>query len=413
MIREELRNTPGRKASAADMTQLPILDIVLVIVLVGYLIFGYRRGLLRSLGAIIGIIGGAVAAVFVIPLLSSWIPEPGWRIAAAFAVVIALLIAGQSLGVAVGSALRRTMRVGALRAVDRLFGAVLSAAAAALVLATVSVSIAALGVPFLSPAITSSTVLRTINDLTPTPAKVFLAQLRSTVTEEGLPQIVEALGAPAAAPALPEAVADTPALATAAQSVVRITGNAYACGQSQSGSGFVVATDRVVTNAHVVAGVSEPVVEVPGGGAHPATIVYFDAVDDLAVLAVTGLGAAPLTLTDTLAEGSSAVANGYPFGGPFVSLPADVLAVGNANINNIYGDDPTARQIYTLAADVQQGDSGGPLLSLNGEVAGVVFAKAESTANLGYAMTMEELSPVADSAASLSSAVSSGNCISG
>jgi S1-C subfamily serine protease len=290
---------------------------------------------------------------------------------------------------------------------------VVSAVVAALVLSTAAVSIASLGVPFLSPAIASSGVLRTINDATPDPAKAFLAQLRATVTNEGLPAIVDALGQPAVAPDLPAAVADTPALEVAAQSVVRITGNAYACGQSQSGSGFVVATDRVVTNAHVVAGVTEPVVEVPAGGAHPATVVYFDPVNDLAVLAVDNLGAAALELTSTLPAGSAAVANGYPFGGPFVSLSAEVLNVGTANINNIYGTDAAPRDIYTLAADVQQGDSGGPLLSVTGQVAGVVFAKAESTANLGYAITMEELTPVASQAPGLDDQVSSGDCISG
>jgi len=395
------------------MTQWPLIDIVLVILLIGYLIYGYRKGLLRSLGGIIGIIGGAIAAVFLIPLLSTWIPQPGWRIGATLAAVLLLLIGGQSVGASIGAGLRRRMRVKGLRAVDRVFGAVVSTVVAALVISTLSVSVASLGVPFVSPAIASSGVLRSINDLTPDPAKAFLAQLRSTVTEESLPRIVEALGAPTVAPTLPEAVADTPALQRAAQSVVRITGNAYACGQSQSGSGFVVADDRIVTNAHVVAGVGEPVVEVPGDGAHTATIVYFDPVVDLAVLRVDDLDAAAIGLTGTLPQGSMAVANGYPFGGPFVSLPAEVLSVGTANINNIYGADPAPRNIYTLAADVQQGDSGGPLLSTDGEVAGVVFAKAESTANLGYAITMEGLQPVADAAAGMTAPVSSGDCISG
>lgn len=395
------------------MIQSPVLDVLLIIVILGYLIYGYRRGLLRNVGAIIGIIAGGIAAVFLVPLLSTWIDDPTWRIVASFAVVIGLLIAGQGVGSSIGSALRRRVKLGGLRVIDRLVGAVVTAVVAALVLSTAAVSIAALGVPFLSPAIAASGVLRTINDATPDPAKAFLAQLRSTVTNESLPAIVEALGAPPVAPDLPAAVADTPALQEAAQSVVRITGNAYSCGQSQSGSGFVVATDRVVTNAHVVAGVTEPVVEVPGGGARPATVVYFDPVDDLAVLAVDGLDTDALELTSTLPAGSSAVANGYPYGGPFVSLSAEVLAVGTANISNIYGTDAAPRDIYTLAADVQQGDSGGPLLSVTGEVAGVIFAKAESTANLGYAITMEELNPVATQAPGLDAEVSSGDCITG
>lgn len=391
----------------------PVLDILLGLTLIGYLIYGFRHGFLHSVGSILGIIAGGAAAIMLIPLLGQWIPEPAWRIVATLAVVFLLLFGGQAVGASVASLLRRRMKNGGLRAIDRLFGGVVSVVATALVLSTVSVSIAALGVPFLSTSIASSTVLRTIDSLTPAEAKSALAKLRSTVTEESLPQIVEALGGPAVAPELPEAVASTPELEVAARSVVRITGNAFACGQSQSGSGFVVAEDRVVTNAHVVAGVTAPVVEVPGKGAQAATVVYFDPADDLAVLEVTDLAAAPLTLTDTLPVGASAVTDGYPFGGPFVSLPAQVISVGTLQVNNIYGTEAAGRSVYTLAADVQQGDSGGPLLSQSGQVAGVVFAKSATTDNIGYAVTMEELLPVAQSAPTLTATVSSGDCISG
>ena len=395
------------------MTESIVLDVLLILLLIGYLGYGFRHGLLTSLGAIIGVVVGGILAVLAIPLLSGWISEPNWRIVAVLGVAVLFLVGGQAAGSAIGTALRRQVKIKALRGIDRVAGAGISVVVAALVVSTLSVSIAGLGVPYVTPAIASSTVLRTINDITPDPAKAFLAQVRSMVTEEGLPQIVATLGEPATPPQLPAAVTGTPELDLAAQSVVRITGNAYACGQSQSGSGFVVAEDRVITNAHVIAGVSEPVVEVPGKGAKPARVVYFDPVDDLAVLAVSGLDAAPIAMTDTLEVGSAAVANGYPLGGPFVSIAASVISVDDASINNIYGEDATARNIYTLAADVQQGDSGGPLLSESGQVAGVVFAKSAETANLGYAMTMEELSPVATEAPSLSAAVSSGECISG
>jgi S1-C subfamily serine protease len=395
------------------MNSSVVLDVLLGLVLVGYLFYGFRHGLLHSVGSILGIAAGAVGAVLLIPTLSTWIPEPGWRIAATLGVVVLLLVGGQAAGAAIADLIRRRVKASGLRAVDRVFGGVVSVLATALVLSTVSVSIAALGVPLLSTSIGSSVVLQRIDALTPAPIKSSLAQLRSTVTNDGLPRIVEALGGPVATPVLPESAPSSAALTLAAQSVVRITGNAYACGQSQSGSGFVVSEDRVVTNAHVVAGVTEPVVELPGKGAQAATVVYFDPTDDLAVLAVDGLTAAPLQLTDTLAVGSTAVTDGYPFGGPFVSLPAEVISVATTAVNDIYGSSQNPRNIYTLAADVQQGDSGGPLLSEAGEVAGVVFAKSATTSNVGYAVTMEELLPVAQSADGLTAAVSSGDCITG
>jgi uncharacterized membrane protein required for colicin V production len=390
-----------------------LLDVLLGLLLLGYLIYGFRHGMLHSVGSILGIAAGAVGAVLLIPTLSSWIPEPGWRIAATLGAVLVLLVGGQAAGAALADLIRRRIKASGLRAVDRVFGGVVSLLATALVVSTVSVSIAALGVPMLSTAIGSSVVLQRIDALTPAPIKSSLAQLRSTVTNDGLPRIVEALGGPVATPVLPDSAPTSAGLDLSAQSVVRITGNAYACGQSQSGSGFVVSEDRVVTNAHVVAGVTEPVVEVPGKGAQAAIVVYFDPIDDLAVLAVDGLTAAPLQLTTTLAAGTTAVTDGYPFGGPFVSLPAEVISVATTQVNDIYGSTQNPRNIYTLAADVQQGDSGGPLLTEAGQVAGVVFAKSATTTNVSYAVTMEELLPVAQSADSLDASVSSGDCITG
>jgi len=387
-----------------------ILDVILVVLLVASLGAGYRSGLIGSLSGVLGLVAGAVAAYFVVPLVPSWVPAAEWRTPASIAAALLLVISGLTIGESIGRALRRrTPRK--LRGVDRLFGAVIGVAAAAAVMSMVAFSVGALGIPPLTSAIASSGVVRTIDSVTPDPVKSFLAQLRSTVVEDGLPLISDAFGGQS--PALPEAQLDSAALDTAAASVLRITGNAVACGQSQSGSGFVVAPERVMTNAHVVAGVSEAVVEVPGAGALTGEIVYFDPVDDLAIIAVPGLAAAPLTLQGDLAMNSEGVSLGYPFGGPFDSDPARVMSVGSMLVADIYGQSPTDRAVYTLAADVQQGESGGPLLSADGRVAGVIFAKAANTANVGYALAMSEVAPVVAQAGSLSAAVSSGACIQG
>jgi S1-C subfamily serine protease len=274
-------------------------------------------------------------------------------------------------------------------------------------------SVGALGIPFLSTAISGSWVVRSIETLTPAPVDAGLAQLRSFVLNEGLPSIGEALGGITDSPGVPDIDTGTDSLAIAAQSVVRINGNAYACGQSQSGSGFVVAADRIVTNAHVVAGVPEPVVEAPNGQALDGRVVYFDPDVDLAVIAVQGLEVAPLELSAPLAVGDDAVIDGYPFGGPFTTGPARVLAVSTEQLADIYGSRTSAREVYSLAALVIPGNSGGPLLTPDGDVAGVIFARSASDDTLGYAMTNTELAPVAQAAASLDTPIQPGSCIRG
>ncbi|MBC7724973.1 MAG: MarP family serine protease [Burkholderiaceae bacterium] len=390
------------------MTSSTILDVILVLVLLGLFVYGYRSGLVRSLAGIVGLVAGGVAAFFLVPIVGSWVPDPQWRTPATLGTAIVLVLGGLSIGGSIGYALRRQVHKTPLGVIDRMLGAVLSTVVSALVLSMVAMSVGSLGVPFVSPAVASSSVIRSIDSLTPTQVKAFLAQVRSAAVDEGIPSIVEAFNGPV--PAIPEVNTGGPDLVAAARSVVRITGNAYACGQNQSGSGFVVSEDRIVTNAHVVAGVTQPVVEAPGLGAPAGRVVYFDPVNDLAVIAVDGLTAQALPLAGNLDVGSAAIVDGYPFGGPFRSGAAQVISVGPLQVNDIYGDATAERNVYTLAADVQQGQSGGPLLSESGEVVGVIFAKSADTSGVGYALAMEEVEPVAVQAPDLQAEVSSGTC---
>jgi hypothetical protein len=334
------------------------------------------------------------------------------RIAIAVAVSVALLFGGHALGGRIGRSIR-DRRDEPLRGGSRIAGGVANAIIAALTVALVAGGVSAMGNPLLTQAISGSYVLRAIDVVTPPPLDAALARLRATVLEKGLPAIGEALGGVQTSPGIPNVSTNTDPLTLAAQSVVRIGGTAYACGQNQTGSGFVVATDRILTNAHVVAGVDQPTVEAPNGQTVEGRIVYFDSVDDIAVVAVDGLQVAPLALSPDLAVGADAIVEGYPYGGPFTTGAAQVLAESNESLPDIYDSSRSTRQIYTIAALVQPGNSGGPLLATDGRVAGVVFARNANQDNLGYAMTNAELSPVISAAPGLDHAISAGSCVRG
>lgn len=395
-----------------SLAEFTLLDVVLVVVLLAYLVAGIRNGFLVTLGGIAGFVGGAVAAFFAIPLVSAWVPDNPWRLIAVIGTVVVLIIVGQAVGSALGASIRRWSDFPPLRIVDRLLGGVVNVVVAALVLSMLAFSVGTLGVPFLSQPLAASRVIQGIDTATPGPVRTWMAQLRTIAVDDGIPTILESVG-PATPAVVPDASVDTPELGAAAASVVRITGTAFQCGQNQTGSGFVVAPGRVITNAHVVAGVDEPVVEVPGGGALPGRVVQLDTARDIAVIAVDRLQAAPLQLGDELEQGTTAAFAGYPAGGPYRIQPASIQGLSPVLVNNIYGADPQPLQVYSLAANVQQGNSGGPLLDLQGRVTGMVFAKSTADAPVGYALSLEELRPIAESAPQLADAVSAGQCTRG
>ena len=389
---------------------MSVFDIVLLVVLAAAAVTGFARGFVASAGVLAGLIAGGAGALWAAPAIGRLIAEPVWRPVAELATWAVLLGVGAALGGAVGMWLRRGVDRTPLRIVDRVAGGVVSFVVGALIMSLAATGIVATGIPVVSPAVASSRVVRTIDGLIPAPIQQALAQIRGTLAADGLPAVRGLLGPAAPAPASPVPLND-PHIVAAARSVVRITGVAYACGMSQTGSGFAVGADAVVTNAHVVAGVDAPVVQLPGRAAHQGRVVYFDPDEDLAVIDVRGLNATPLRLSGAVTTGAATVVAGYPYGGPLTLGDAQVLASGSAPVPDIYGRSTQKRAVYALAAQVRPGNSGGPLLTAGGTVGGVVFARAVDNADRGYAIAGSALAPVVARLGTLTTPVSSGHCV--
>ncbi|KZX21371.1 MarP family serine protease [Rathayibacter tanaceti] len=385
-----------------------IVDVIVVLSLLGALVDGLRRGFLRTVGGLAGVVAGAIGASFAVPAVSSWTAGTEWRLLAVIGTAVLLLGVGYAVGATLGAVIGRGADRVKLGLLDRLAGGGAGVAITGLVWIAVTSAVSLLGVPLVTTSVAGSTVIRGIDDLTPSPVRGFLAQLQSTVVDRGTSWVVAALDAPTEAPAIPDVATDDPEVAGASRSVVRVSGTAWACDVGVTGSGFVSSDDRVITNAHVVAGVAEPVVEAPGEAPRTGRVVYANAATDLAVIAVDGLDAAPLALDDSVVGGDDAVVAGYPFGGPLTLGSAQVSS--DTTVSLMVDGTPTSREVLTLAAVVNQGNSGGPLLSLDGTVSGVVFGKAASVDNVGYAIPLSVLSPVVTEAPALTGAVDPGAC---
>lgn len=154
------------------------------------------------------------------------------------------------------------------------------------------------------------------------------------------------------------------------------------------GTGFVVSPDGLVaTNLHVI-GEARPVsVQLADGRRFDVTEVHAsDRSADLAVvrIAAAGLTALPIGDPTTLADGQEVVAVGHPLG-----LERSVVAGRVSGRRRI--DD---RDMIQLAIPIEQGNSGGPLLDLFGNVHGILTLKSTLAANIGFALTIDQLEPL-------------------
>ncbi len=210
---------------------------------------------------------------------------------------------------------------------------------------------------------------------------------------------------PSPAPAVPGMAPNV--ASQVAASTVRVSGTA--CGVRLYGSGFSAAPDTVVTNAHVVAGMTTPQILRPDGRTLPAQVQVFDPDRDLAVLAVPGLGQPSLALGSAV-PGENAAVYGHPRGQAALEVsPARVLRRVTADIGDIYEQPSGPRQILVLNSVLDPGDSGAPLVNSAGQVVGVAFAVANLRRAIAFAVASEELASVL--AQPRSGPVSTGPCI--
>lgn len=390
-----------------------IVDWVLLGAVAVFALAGWLRGFVAGLLSFVGFIGGALLAAHFVPqFLDPVAKDAPWRVLVLVLAVIVAAVLGQAIANPLGKRLRSLVKWTPVRMIDSIGGAALNVFALAIITWILASILILVPYAAVSSQIQKSKVLSTLDSFVPDPVRTVFSNLQSVVSSSTLLSAMDGLSHLAGPEvSAPNSAGTREAVTAARNSVVRVTGNAPGCGGSVSGSGFVVAPERVLTNAHVVAGVTDPVVEIHiGGEALKATVVSMDINQDIAVLAVPGLGSAPLGVATDLAKtGDEAVVAGFPNGGPFHAVPARIRAQLNLHAQDIYGSGDVERSVYSLRGSVKPGDSGGPLLTPDGLVLGMVFG-ADAQNDTGYALSNESISGAINSASGLTSAVDTGSC---
>jgi S1-C subfamily serine protease len=387
-----------------------VLDWLLVVLVLAYALSGYWQGFVTGAFATTGLVLGGLLGVWLAPIvLGDANPSLFVSLGALFIVILAASL-GQAVLQFSGARVRDRITWQPVRALDAVGGAALSAVAVLLVSWALGVAVAGAGLGGVSPMVRNSAVLAWVDHRLPDSADGVLNAFNNVVGTTFFPRYLE--------PFAPERIVEVgpgprrlltdPDVQDAAPAVLKVRGE-NDCGRGVEGTCFVYSPGRLMTNAHVVAGVDSPEVTVNGSSVQ-AEVVYYNPDLDVAVLELDTAGVPSLEF-DREAEQEDGVAIlGYPQDGPFNVQPGRIRAEQRLRSPNIYGDGTVIREVFSLRGLVRPGNSGGPIVSSAGEVVGVVFAASVTDRDTGYAITADQVARSATIGISNDSPVSTGEC---
>jgi S1-C subfamily serine protease len=374
------------------------LDLILIALVAAFAVAGYRQGFIIGVLSLAGFVLGVAGGAYMAPGISRALAKSSqWQAFVAILVVFAAAVIGMLIASGIGVAIRSRVTGRPATVVDSLGGAAVNIVSVLIVAWLIGSFLRTAEFPAVSREVNDSALLRTVDAVMPSDALYLpvFPGLRDLLNNGLYSQVFSAIGAEQSLnlPQPNQSVVNAPALTRDERSIVKIQGEAPSCSQDIEGSGFVISAQHVLTNAHVVAGVTVGLnVSQPGGSQGlPAHVVLYDPQRDLAVLYVPGLSARPLKLAGHASNGTSAIVAGYPLDHSFTAVPARIGYSISATGPNIYSTDTVDREIYPIKADVRSGNSGGPLLARDGEVYGVVFAASTAYPDIGYALTSGEV----------------------
>jgi S1-C subfamily serine protease len=397
-----------------DCVSGDLLDLALIVVAAAFAVSGYRQGFIVGSLSFIGFVGGAVLGAQFGPAISrALVGGQTQQDVVAVILLVSGAILGQFVASSIGSAMRQNMTGRSSTTIDAIGGSAVSVLSMLLIAWAIGSVLTASPFPVVDQQVNNSAVLRTMDKIMPSQAKTMFSEFRQLLASGPFPQVFSGIGAThfLPVPAPDQAVLNSPELTAATSRIVKVMGTAPSCDRSIEGSGFVYAPDHVLTNAHVVAGVTQNQdVFTADGTEYAAKVVFYDPQVDIAVLYVPGLNVTPLHFAGPAANGANAIVAGYPLNHPFTAVAARIGETEPAVGPDIYQTGTVNRQIYEIRAVVQPGNSGGPLLSPQGTVYGVVFAAAVDQSDTGFALTASEVASDANAGAGQTIPVSTQGC---
>ena len=391
------------------------IDIFIAAAILIFGWIGFRRGTLRMVLSIIGLlVGGALGAVAT-PSLQSLISSSAFG----FKPTIGLtsIILGASLGMFLFGILGGFLRVVLLpfpfmKTIDSLIGFALAVVAVASISSTLSSAAQVIPNRTVNNLFAQSRVISEIDKYLPDRFKNMAQKIQNIITDSPLPEVFRNMVESRIIPSQLEGEIEIPeSVKKSIASIVRIDGIAESCSAAMVGTGFIISNERVITNAHVVAGVRDPVVTLSNNSTQlGGQVIAIDREKDVAIIFVPGLTGEKLTFIGPVTPNEIGFVVGYPNGGNLrtssVSVSAEFESVGV----DIDGNSEARRDVIVFGGDVRPGNSGGPLFNNQGQVLGMVFAADEQDKNTGYALAPSEVAKIISETSLETNEIETGTC---
>jgi S1-C subfamily serine protease len=204
---------------------------------------------------------------------------------------------------------------------------------------------------------------------------------------------------PAPAVAEPTPARSTETLSTF-EDVVTLTEKSVCLiqGKASSGSGFLIDTDKVMTNRHVVDSMLVDEIKVLftsdesiATKALDAKIIYEDPNLDVAILKIQPIKTRPLEIDsetrDSFRRGRDVIA----IGSPGVKIVSGTLE--NAVSRGLLSSQTTIDGIdyYQASISINPGNSGGPILAMDGKVLGMITLRDNTVEGIAFAIPAHSL----------------------
>jgi uncharacterized membrane protein required for colicin V production len=173
------------------MTAAIVLDIVVVLMLLGYAVRGWRTGVLGGGLGLVGLVAGAAVALWGAPRLIAHLAilnsRPLLRVIVLMVAVLVLAVAGQGVLGALGRRLRSAAPVPWLRVVDSLFGLAGAVVVAALVISLIGAAVRPVVPRSWARTMNDSTALTTIDRVMPDQVGRYASRLTEILDGSGMP----------------------------------------------------------------------------------------------------------------------------------------------------------------------------------------------------------------------------------